>query len=120
METIEIMISVGTLVLWTGGIIIGFYKFILSREKDARQEMTKMHEQQDKRIEKAEDAAKDIKDNYNRKFQKVHDAMHDTEMKITSALSALELNLRSSHHTLADSVTKSLVRLEMIITKNQS
>ena len=116
MESISFVIVIG-IIAQTVALLTGGYKFVLSREEKMRAEMCKMHEQQDARIEKAEDEAKGIRNNYNTKFERVHDAMHLTELKLLESLTTMETNLRTSHHTLSENVTKALNHLELLLTK---
>jgi hypothetical protein len=104
-----------SLVAYTALLVGGFWKIIRALEKSLREEMTAMHAIQDARIREAELDTKEIRNNYIRRFEKVHEAMHSIEIKITDRLTLVESNLRDSHHTLADNVTKALAKLELLI-----
>ena len=97
--------------------VAGMYAFVLRRESEVRKEMKEMHKDQDCRIEKAEKKAQEITDNYNRKFQGVHERIHESESKMIAVIHELENTMRDSNHNLAENVTKALNRLEMSMNK---
>ena len=110
-----IMIAIGGFIFQIFVFLGGAYYFILQREAKVIDKMDAMHKDQDGRIEKAETEAKAIRENYNTKFQRVHDTIHETKVSIIESMHAMENNLRDSNHTLAENVTKALNRLEMIV-----
>ena len=115
-QTVGIVIGI---IAYTVTLVAGYYKILRSVERSIRQEMKEMHAEQDIKIREAEREATEIRNNYNAKFQKVHDVVNQTKIEVIEGLHTLETNLRESHHTLTDNVTKALARLEMLFTGSQ-
>lgn len=132
--TLEIGIVI-TLIAYAVLTVVGFFAILERAKKDTneqiekvKQEATKMHEAQEQRIVKAEQAAIDIRDNYNKKFALVYENQHKSDMDRTEQNAALETklikevrdveeNIRHSHHKHADEVNKALLHINVSLTE---
>ena len=102
MDAQTVLWMIGQTVIFLGGA----YGFVLLRESIVRKEMTEMHKSQDERLAKNEAKAQNIETNYNKKFQNVHDDMHENKSQIINSLHILEINMRESNHALREDISK--------------
>lgn len=109
----QILGTVIGLIAYAVVLTAGVYKLMRGVETSLREEMKVMHKDQDERIKEAEREAKEIRNNYNVKFQKVYDVVHEVKSDVIEAVHTLENNMRDSNHNLAENITKALNKLEM-------
>jgi vacuolar-type H+-ATPase subunit H len=113
-ETVGFIVG---LLVYTVGLIAGFFKILRNTEETIRTEVKNMHEAQDQRIREAERDAEEIRRNYEAKFRNVNDTANSNKIEMLGALHTLETNMRTSIHNLGDSVTKALNKFEVLINK---
>jgi 2-hydroxy-3-keto-5-methylthiopentenyl-1-phosphate phosphatase len=92
------------MVFQTVGIIIGVYLYIQMREDKMHQRMNELEKDQ-----------ADTKSNYNAKFAGVMEKIHTSHEDTVNKVHEVEINVRSSVHSMRDDVTKALNKMYVLI-----